>query len=573
MTKKDSSLVMLGTLFLTLLLLQLSIQIPYTYDSSVIGAGFVNLVLTYVKIIVRAIFTSAFFPAVLALLPCKRLRLSCYILMAVLLGGLLSVELFLYSHHTQLYGYGMIQAIVGTNPQESQEYWSTIGALPLLAVVGRMALFAAIAYGITKSLNRGGGRWLDCLSVRKWRIPLSVFFIATTILLEIKPIQEAKVESQVNAGATVPLERMLWNTYGFTLNYLKLEDGVETMKTLNLGEISSSNLPPHNLVVIIGESLRRDYLHCYGYPLLNTPHLDSLVASGDMVLFDDVVCPVPGTVPSVTKMLSFQRNDNPGNNWYDYPPLLNVLKKAGYNLSWITNQESLGTYVLPITALTSFADRKKYIELRTSGDNYRHIFYDEAVLPHLAAEKQDSSTYNGVFIHLQGSHQRYASRFPDSFKRFRPEDLPVKRDADKDQIIADYVNSVYYNDYIVSEIIKGYSDGSSIVIYVPDHAEILYDDPRNPNYANHALLPQGVEIPFMVYLSPRIQKQSPELMEIVRNARSRKIMMDLLPNGICGLIGVEASFTDEQLNFFSDKYNNQRQRLVQGRAGETLLMP
>ena len=43
------------------------------------------------------------------------------------------------------------------------------------------------------------------------------------------------------------------------------------------------------VVVVLGESMRRNYMHCYGYPLENTPKQDSLVKTGDLVLFSDAI--------------------------------------------------------------------------------------------------------------------------------------------------------------------------------------------------------------------------------------------------------------------------------------------
>lgn len=568
----DKSKTVLVGLFLLLILLQLLIQIPYNYANAAEGSSFMNLLTTYAKGLFRIVVTSLFFIALLDLYPLRRGKLLCYSLVSVLLISLISIELFLFLHHNQLYGYGMIQVMVETNPREVQEYWSSVGLSSIFTVLGGVALLALAVFYLSRLVTRWSIPRLKYCRGRRLNVLLDLLIVLLTVFIEVKPMSQAYSASQVEPLATVPIERLVWNTYGFFVNYSGLEESIQAMESQDLGEITLPQLPPHSLVVIIGETLRRDYLHCYGYPLPNTPNLDSLASVGDLVLFSDVVSPAPITVASMVKMLSFQRNDHPGHNWYDYPPLLSILKRVGYNISWITNQESVGNYMLPITALSSFADRKEYIEMvRTTADDYRKLFHDEAVLEFISPEGGDGH-YDACFVHLLGSHQFYSSRFPSGYAKFSPKDLSNKRDADKDQVIIDYVNSVYYNDYVVSEIIKRYSSIPSIVIYVPDHGEILYDDPKNPNYANHGLLPQGVEIPFMVYLSPEMQKQVPGLLDQVRGAKDRRIMTDLLPNAICGLLGIRGAFTEDEYDFFSDKYNNQRSRIVQGISGDHLSM-
>ena len=50
------------------------------------------------------------------------------------------------------------------------------------------------------------------------------------------------------------------------------------------------------------DTTRADYLSCYGYAKTTTPHLDALAREG--VVFDQVVAPVPLTLPSHSSMLT-----------------------------------------------------------------------------------------------------------------------------------------------------------------------------------------------------------------------------------------------------------------------------
>jgi arylsulfatase A-like enzyme/tetratricopeptide (TPR) repeat protein len=74
-----------------------------------------------------------------------------------------------------------------------------------------------------------------------------------------------------------------------------------------------------NLVVITLDTLRPDHLHCYGYPNIETPALDSLARSG--VLFEDAVAQAPLTPPSHASIFTGQ-----------YPTVHHVRNTGGFVL-------------------------------------------------------------------------------------------------------------------------------------------------------------------------------------------------------------------------------------------------
>ncbi|MDO4692203.1 MAG: sulfatase-like hydrolase/transferase [Porphyromonadaceae bacterium] len=83
-------------------------------------------------------------------------------------------------------------------------------------------------------------------------------------------------------------------------------------------------------------------MHSYGYPLENTPNLDSLLAVGAAVQFDDVVSAKPNTQASIAAMISIGES-RAGGKWYDAPILLPLLRSAGYYTFGLSAQEKLGS--------------------------------------------------------------------------------------------------------------------------------------------------------------------------------------------------------------------------------------
>jgi arylsulfatase A-like enzyme/Tfp pilus assembly protein PilF len=62
-----------------------------------------------------------------------------------------------------------------------------------------------------------------------------------------------------------------------------------------------ANVPP-NVVLITIDTVRADHLGCYGYKLIETPHLDALAAAG--VRFANAYTPVPITLPAHSVILT-----------------------------------------------------------------------------------------------------------------------------------------------------------------------------------------------------------------------------------------------------------------------------
>ena len=130
---------------------------------------------------------------------------------------------------------------------------------------------------------------------------------------------------------------------------------------------------------------------------------------------------------------------------------------------------------------------------------------------------------------------------------------------------------MYYNDYVIDEIIRRYSKGKALIFYFSDHGEVLYDDPNQPHYAGHAVHPAGLSIPFFVYLTPQLRKDEPLLYEQMQQCRDLRIMNDLFTPSLCDLLGIQTKYTQPENNFFSPTYNKQRRRIIKS-LGKTLEM-
>ena len=185
---------------------------------------------------------------------------------------------------------------------------------------------------------------------------------------------------------------------------------------------------------------------------------------------------------------------------------------------------------------------------------------DDVVLPNLMQRAE----YQNLFevVHLSGSHVSYQDRYPSEFGKFTSENLPSHHDESKDAVVAHYVNSLYYTDYILGEIERKYANEDAIIIYLSDHGQVLYDAPNNPNLVGHSFSQQGVSIPLFIYLSPSMRTKYPELIPRLQSIRSRRIMTDVLPYAIMGLLGIESPLYNPELDFWGTGYDEHRPRVI-----------
>ena len=172
-----------------------------------------------------------------------------------------------------------------------------------------------------------------------------------------------------------------------------------------LSEFSESK--PENiktLVLVIGESTNRERMSLYGYPRKTTPKLDEL--REELYVFNDVITPRPYTIEALQQVLSFADPRNP-EDFLLKPTLLNMMKQAGYDISWITNQQTQTRRNTMLTTLSKMADHQIYLNNNRSQNASQ---YDEAVISPFVGVLNTDAKKKLIVIHLLGTHRKYAYR-------------------------------------------------------------------------------------------------------------------------------------------------------------------
>ncbi|WP_033620038.1 phosphoethanolamine transferase [Helicobacter pylori] len=242
--------------------------------------------------------------------------------------------------------------------------------------------------------------------------------------------------------------------------------------------------------------------------------------------------------------------------WYEYHNMIDIFKRSHYETFWLEKQ-ILDQWGITQNLVSDRSQNRYYI-LGDYGPYDEELvkFYSKNVQPQLKSK-------NFIVFHLLGSHSWYADRFPQSFAKFKTSDLPfshlhASNDRDK-QIVTDYVNSLYYNDFVLNEIFNLFKDKDAIVFYLSDHAQDIFES--GPTYG-HRCSKAGVEIPFMIYVSGIFKEKHPEKVGLIKNALNKPFMSDDLIHSLLPLVGIHTKDAIESKNLFSPKFDTQRKRIT-----------
>ncbi|MDY7396652.1 phosphoethanolamine transferase [Aureibaculum sp. 2210JD6-5] len=305
-------------------------------------------------------------------------------------------------------------------------------------------------------------------------------------------------------------------------NSLKEVDAVRTM-----------NNDKQLFVLIIGESASKNHMSLYNYHRDTNPKLKS---REDIIIFNDAVSAYSYTLAAVLSMIT---NSNVENE-LDYDmrvDLIDIFHAVGFDTYWISNQPPIGVSESLISAIGyNKATNSTFVNL-TSNSTYESDIkssYDEKLLKPFAKALKDKASKKLIILHLLGNHIKYYSRYPKKFNVY-------KGDGVKERIIAQYDNSILYNDFILDSIFDMISKHSienpdliASSIYTSDHGENVYDELDLYGHSYIKSIPKSnVEIPFLLWMSPSFKAMDSERVEIIKSNVNKPFMVDDLYHFSC----------------------------------------
>ncbi len=261
-----------------------------------------------------------------------------------------------------------------------------------------------------------------------------------------------------------------------------------------------------DVIVILGESLRADHLGINGYPRPTTPNIsaDTAIVSYPHIYSKDYF-----THESVPHIITRADSINPDLKWEE-PSFITVFKKAGYQTSWISNQDMSPAYVY----FMKEADALDMVREGFSPYSFnKHLDLD--LLPYISDKLEQKGQPQLIVVHSIGSHWYYNAHYPDSLAVFKPEaDSRVISDMTHEKIVNSYDNTIVATDNFISKVKRLLHDRNAILIYISDHGEALGED---GNYLHAADFPQLHYPACFFWYSQKYVATFPEKISNLRN--------------------------------------------------------
>ncbi|MBQ9570840.1 MAG: phosphoethanolamine transferase, partial [Prevotella sp.] len=445
------------------------------------------------------LFFDLYLVCVLLVLIPHKVRFWVRIPLYIILYGTAIVDMYCYVRFESTLTPTMLMLVNETTPQEAGEFLAGYLSWDIfLSPVGYilLILLAHILWTILRSVFRRvrkrlilptlNPRLTDVL-VTAVRCVLGIAIVWLTInaWMDCQPNKEAihklmtkktigEVEHQLTQKPRpelyLPIYRVVFSLYANSL----ASDQLETLVTVkNEVQVDSCTFRVPNIVLIIGESYNKHHSQLYGYNMPTTPRQLALAEEGSLVPFTDVVAPWNLTSYVFKNVLSLHTVGDPG-EWSDSPLFPEVFRKAGYHVTFITNQflPEAGEAVYDFSG-GFFLNNPELSKAQFDTRNERLHEFDEGVLKEYDQLRKEDSEHNLVILHLMGQHVMYKSRYPQKTRKHLLAPMYDRPDLTPKQklIVADYDNSVLYNDSIVAAVTQKFTDKDAVVIYMPDHGE------------------------------------------------------------------------------------------------------
>lgn len=304
----------------------------------------------------------------------------------------------------------------------------------------------------------------------------------------------------------------------------EIRAGAERLARFRFGAHMKSGAGRRIIVLVIGESSRRDRWQMFGYARATNPEL-ALVRN--LVKFDDMLTVRPISIDAIPHLLTRKPIEKKVPLWRE-PSILRLMTEAGYETYWLSNQLKISEIDSPISIYAAQAQHQKFVNYSSWASPGG---YDESLLKPLQDILDDASPTNlFVVLHTMGSHGIYDFRYPAPFRRFRPVTSdPANEGSRVERESNSYDNTILYTDHLLAQVIGMLEagGGDSMLFFVSDHGETL--PTASCMLQGHGRATRyEFEIPAFLWYSDRFATEYPDKIAAARaNAKQKTLSADL----------------------------------------------
>ena len=491
-------------------------------------------------------------------------------------------QIFLIFSLELTYSHGTLDALVQTTPKEAFEFAHAFLNFKLIAAFLALLIFVITALRLRVSQQV---RMKLCRAIK------IVFLLSLLVFIAHAAFKSYVAKSsKMRASIIIALNKIpIYNFAFVTKDYFgadfksvrELQAGYQSIYASHSRKTAPNRIS--NVVFIIGESLQRNFMSLYGYYLPTTPNLQALEQSGNLIAFSDVVSPGAKTNDVLKYVLNFGNYESEKQRpWSANLDIVNLARLANYETFWISNQERYGQWAVASGASAQMTDHSDFTNQIPV---YKYAYsLDEVMLPSIKnfksgakrsplARKDESSAaeVNGTqkkdkffILHLMGSHPSYEFRYPKSFAKFSATDISREPlDEGQKKELAHYLNTVAYNDFIVSEIYKIFADDNTLIVYFSDHAQSLYQ--YRGKLIHGGINRFTLEIPLIFMASDKFKEQNADLWARIAAAKGRPFLNDDLIHAIAEILEMtDLPEYDPARSVINADFNASRPRIIEG---------
>ncbi|WP_237386860.1 phosphoethanolamine transferase [Xenorhabdus sp. Sc-CR9] len=370
------------------------------------------------------------------------------------------------------YGYPDINAVgslIYTNQNETLEYISGLSASTYLTTI-TIFILMIFAFKLNITLSGKGKKWLFAL-----------FFI---------PAFWSPVKGYIKSGfendsellnTSLPEVRFFSDAYhSYTRVMSENSRFAKIIKNKDDWQPVIKEEKYDTYIMVIGESVRKDFLNAYGFPDKNTPWLNNANAT----ILTHYISAAPSTQLSLTNSLAISTiNETQLNN-----SIISLARKAGFETYWLSNQGMKGGFDSPVAMIGQQANHYTFLKEGSSDD--RSYMPDENLLPAIRNALTKDKQRKLIVIHLMGSHPQPCARTDEQYTTYF-----------HSKNISCYIQSIYNTDSLLAQIenIAKQNQLQWTMLYFADHGlSFVQKNTNDENLTHSDDNQQNYQVPFII---------------------------------------------------------------------------
>lgn len=329
-----------------------------------------------------------------------------------------------------------------------------------------------------------------------------------------------------------------------------INDRLSRINNYPINVTQSNNEERTQIILVLGETTRRDYFNAF----LKSRNLDKK----RLFLFSNTFSNATNTYRSVPLLMS-KNTTKTFNKIFSTPSIISYFKKSGYYTSYLTGAPR-ETYIRKGSILDSYAYEADTSTYAPYVNNLLTTALDLQLFYPLNDLKERIKTQNSITIlHTMGSHIAYNQRYTKEYSTFSTAHI-----NDTINTIHHYANTYNYKMNFLDSLVK-YIDESevpSLLVYVSDHGENLYDDIRLLSSHGGFSTSYQIEVPLLFYSNKEFYHREEIQLKYLQNRKDDKFQTQDLFHTLLSLANINTSDLDSTLSLTSPKYKKRKKHFI-----------